>query len=299
MSVPRHGIRLITVSLIIQSAILAGDLNPPGAPASTPGPEPRIAVNADNTPGDADSVYRIISPGSYYLTGNVLVGSDRNGIEIGSSDVTLDLNGFAVRRARLQVGQPPPKIGILADQSLSNITVRDGSISGMGQTGMEMALEESLRVENVLSEGNGEHGFILGHGAVVSHCVAAGNGLNGIEISEDSIVSDCVARQNGRHGILLFGDGTLVTGNVCNGNGVNETGAGIDSTTVNTCRVEGNTVSHNDIGISIAGNGNVIIRNTAIFNTTNYSISGSNAVGPIVNGTNPITTTNPWANFQM
>ena len=45
---------------------------PPAGPvASTPGPEPRTAVNAASTPGDADSLYRITQPGSYYLTENL------------------------------------------------------------------------------------------------------------------------------------------------------------------------------------------------------------------------------------
>ena len=52
------------------SPAFSGSLTPPAGPvAPTPGPEPRIAINATNTPGDADSVYRIAQPGSYYLTG--------------------------------------------------------------------------------------------------------------------------------------------------------------------------------------------------------------------------------------
>jgi len=54
----------------------AGDLNPPPGPVaptmkSLSEVEPRIAINATNTPGDADSLFKITQPGSYYLTGNI------------------------------------------------------------------------------------------------------------------------------------------------------------------------------------------------------------------------------------
>src|SRR5215470_13013662 len=78
---------------------LAGDLNPPaGAIGPTMKPlsevEPRIAINATNTPGDADSMYRISNPGSYYLTGLLLIAPGKMGIEIANDDVTVDLNGY-------------------------------------------------------------------------------------------------------------------------------------------------------------------------------------------------------------
>ena len=55
---------------------LAGDLNPPAgvfAPTlkNLQAVEPRVEINVTNTPGDADSVFRIVQSGSYYLTGNI------------------------------------------------------------------------------------------------------------------------------------------------------------------------------------------------------------------------------------
>ena len=81
---------------------IAGPLTPPvGSVASTYKTlgevEPRVAINASNTPGDNDgtpSMFKITQPGSYYLTGNVAVGSGLDGIEIASANVTIDLNGF-------------------------------------------------------------------------------------------------------------------------------------------------------------------------------------------------------------
>ena len=73
-----HPFRLAIAALaaMLATIVLAGPLTPPAGPvAPTPGPEPRIPINATNTPGDADSLFRITQPGSYYLTGNLLGAS--------------------------------------------------------------------------------------------------------------------------------------------------------------------------------------------------------------------------------
>src|SRR5438034_11001068 len=77
----------------------AGSLTPPAGPItgtmkSITEVEPRIAINATNTPGDTNSLFKITQPGSYYLTGNIAGVASKHGIEIVASGVTLDLNGF-------------------------------------------------------------------------------------------------------------------------------------------------------------------------------------------------------------
>ncbi len=59
--------------------------------------EPRIAINAANTPGDAGNLFIISQPGSYYLTGNINGVAGMHGIAISASGVTLDLSGFELR----------------------------------------------------------------------------------------------------------------------------------------------------------------------------------------------------------
>ncbi|RMD64345.1 MAG: hypothetical protein D6824_04110, partial [Planctomycetota bacterium] len=81
---------------------LAGPLNPPAGPIAPTHKtltevEPRIAVSADNTPGDADSVFKITQSGSYYLLGDVVGERLKFGIEITAPNVTLDLNGFTLQ----------------------------------------------------------------------------------------------------------------------------------------------------------------------------------------------------------
>ena len=127
----RTVLSLSALTLVITGGLLyAGPLNPPAGPVTSTYKtlaevEPRTAINATNTPGDADSIFRIAQPGSYYLTGNVVSPGGRHGIEIAASGVTLDLNGFTLD------GGPGTILfhGVRVDgANLSNIAVRNGSV---------------------------------------------------------------------------------------------------------------------------------------------------------------------------
>src|SRR5438093_7800183 len=91
---------LSALALIAAAGVLyGGPLDPPAGPVTSTYKtltevEPRTAVNAVNTPGDFNSLFKISQPGSYYLTGNITGVASKHGIEIVASGVTLDLNGF-------------------------------------------------------------------------------------------------------------------------------------------------------------------------------------------------------------
>lgn len=105
------------------SVLGQGALTPSGAPAplfkSLNEIQPRTPV--------AGGVAATISqPGSYYLTGNITVGSG-NGITITANHVSLDLNGFTIS----STANPPSGTGILLASSLTNISICNGFIFGM------------------------------------------------------------------------------------------------------------------------------------------------------------------------
>src|SRR4051794_19207170 len=86
------GLTLVYVISIV-SCFGQGSLTPPpGLPApimkSLDQIEARTIVNATNTPGDATNTFIISTPGSYYLTGNIMGASGKHGISILANNVT-------------------------------------------------------------------------------------------------------------------------------------------------------------------------------------------------------------------
>ncbi|MCC6230860.1 MAG: hypothetical protein IT432_16740 [Phycisphaerales bacterium] len=192
--------------------VVAGPLNPPaGAVSSTyktlTEVEPRIAINATNTPGDADSLFRIRQPGSYYLTGKMTGVSGKMGIEIESSYVTLDLNGFELQ------GVAGALDGISC--TLTNaigISVENGTVSGWPADGVDISssIVTGGRIEGVVSVNNGARGIAAGIGFTLANCSAIGNTTTGIDCAHETVATNCVARGNGGIGIYSFGSCSFI-----------------------------------------------------------------------------------------
>src|SRR5436305_10093862 len=66
--------------------------------------------------------YSITQPGSYKLTGNLVVPSLLNGILISASDVTLDLNGFTITGGSQGSGGNPQTALVKAVSAVHGVT---------------------------------------------------------------------------------------------------------------------------------------------------------------------------------
>lgn len=209
MACARLGLDLIVVSVLAAASMAAqaGPLTPPAGPvAPTPGPEPRVAINSANTPGDPNSRFRIINPGSYYLAGNLTGIAGDSGIEIAASNVTIDLMGFAVTGVALTLD------GITTDGVRDNITIRNGTITNWGSDGINLTTGgtgDGYRIEGVTASDNGGHGFRLGNRAVLRSAIATSNGDDGFNLSSNAALSDCVASLNGARGFTVGSSSTL------------------------------------------------------------------------------------------
>lgn len=212
----RHTRPLLLAALLLGALLaalaLAGPLDPlPGPVASTFKPlaevEPRTAISATNTPGDADSLFRITQPGSYYLQGNIQGVLSKHGIEIAVSNVTLDLNGFAL------VGVAGSLDGVGVQGQRDNLVVRNGTVSGWGSDGVNLTAPGAVGVagviENVIAIGNTHIGIRANAYCVVRGCVARGNGQDGIFVQGPAVIADCIADANGRDGINAGPSGVL------------------------------------------------------------------------------------------
>ncbi len=232
---------LVLASLAFATNALAGPLTPPAGPVTSTMKtmtevEPRIAINATNTPGNASALYVISQPGSYYLTGNIVGVAGKHGIVIGNViDVTIDLNGFRL------VGVAGSLDGVSGVSNGVNVTVRNGIINSWGQDGIDLAGTRGGQIENVTAYNNGIAGIKAGAAYSVSHCSANNNASAGISTGETTTVSNCTAHSNTGNGIAT-GSTNTITDCTARSNGLN----GIATSTTNTisgCTAENNTQS--------------------------------------------------------
>lgn len=242
-----------TLALLMSAGMLvAGPLNPPAGPVqSSMKPlseiEPRIALSQANTPGDADSVFRITQPGSYYLTGNMTVAAAKAGIEVDASNVTIDLNGFTI------TGQSGSLDGISNAGSARAVTVKNGVVESMGQGGVDLFYSNPQGAQNCLIEGviarnNVKDGIRVNDG-VARSCQASGNVGSGIVayLSYDSAVESCVTTSNQGSGISI----SLGTVTDCSSTGNTNSGINCGSGTVSKCQARANSTGISGGSVSV------------------------------------------------
>lgn len=242
----------------VAALLFAGPLTPPAGPiASTYKTlhevEPRIVINATNTPGNVNGTFVITQPGSYYLTGNVTGEVGKHGILIGSDGVTVDLNGFTL------TGVPGAFSGVgHSVSSYRNVTVRNGTATGWAN-GVAIT-GAGNRVEGVRASENVGNGILLSTNGIIESCTASDNGTNGISVGNGCVVRGCTSYLN---------DGTGV--------------AGSGSTAVSDCNAYSNATGFNlGLGSTIIGcsardntaDGFVVSSASVVSNCSAYSNTG-------------------------
>ena len=207
-----------------------GPLTPPGAPAPTMRSLDQLDEKLSQASAKLDQVdakqnaaeakaekrtpisslpFTINAPGSYYLAGNLTSNSTSgNGITITANDVTIDLMGFLLRSSVATSGN-----GIHAFDTIQNVTVRNGSVSGWS-TGVALH-GRSVRVERVTAMSNTVSGIVAGASSLVVDCLAGLNGTvglngtSGIRIGAQGAVVRCVARETAGVGIRANAGGLV------------------------------------------------------------------------------------------
>lgn len=222
------------------------------------------AVNTGCFPGDAAGFpVTITVPGSYRLAGN-LTTSDENTtlISVEASSVILDLRGFALIGPVTCTGHPVTSCsptggtgdGINVAHSLANVTVRNGSIQGMGVIGIEC--RGSCRLQALSVSENRAAGIqVLDFGnnaGTVDDCVAFRNGGTGI-VAQKTDVRNSLSQGNASGGINL--DRGNAIGNTVRSNGflgIKATFGGVVAD--NTVSVSGTFGIDADRGTLVRGN---------------------------------------------
>ena len=281
---------LISLAGLAASAT-AGPLDPPsGAIQPTyktlSEVEARIAVNATNTPGDADSIFKITQPGSYYLTGNVtgVAGAKNIAIEISAANVTLDLNGFAVDGA----GQS--KTGVLMSGAYGR--VRNGSIRNLSSGRGVWITNTNAVVEDLRLNDTAGPGVKVDGDSAILRRMSVSYAIGGIDATagdfvtiEDSKITGCFdfAIKTGQGATVeaVTVDDVLAYLNP-------QTGISLGSgSTARECKVW--------ISSSNAATSNYVADEAVVIDRCVARLTGANATGITINGSG-VTVTNSQVN---
>ncbi len=252
----KHGNAYVATAMVCSTVAVVGALlgrtGPLDPPAGPVGPtfktlqeiEPRIPVGPDTTPGDADSLFKITYPDSYYLTGDVVGVAGKHGVEIAVSNVQLDLNGFSV----IGPGGTGGFSGVhVSAAQTRRVSVRNGRVGGWSGSGLDLQQASSATVRDVQAYDNAVHGVRVGDESVVDRCMAFDNGDVGVFTGDGCVVTNTMAFGPNEQSPLPNNDPEL---------GV-RTGSG--------SRVEACSVTGNLNGVS-AGDGSQILHSAAFGN---------------------------------
>lgn len=121
--------------------------------------------------------YVISQPGSYKLSGNLIVPFGLNGIVVSAANVNIDLNGFNISSLGSTLLQFTD--AITEKVAVSNIQIRNGSIAGFS-TGVNFPTSTRVHIEDLMVDAL-VPGVVLGNGvytgpnSLVRHVITNGN----------------------------------------------------------------------------------------------------------------------------
>ena len=241
------------------------------APASVFAIDGQVLINQSTVMAQGGFPYVISNPGSYKLSGNLQAkDKDTDVIRINTDNVTIDMNGFSILGSANCSVFPCTNEGfgrgIASDPSrrTTNVTIRNGTIQGMGGSAIDVNGDNSL-VEYMHIRDNGNSGIQLTEGIVQKNNVDRNDG-HGITIST-GVITDNKATRNAIDGINCNLTGTI-SRNVVFFN----RRFGIGSS--------GNNAGVNAIGNAIAGNFVAQLGST-VLNQGQNVCNGSSCPGPV------------------
>ncbi len=273
-------------------------------------------------------------PCSVKLAGTLtLTQTGANGITVYANDITIDMDGHTLIGPGASSGSGIYQYSNYRNLTVKNgkVTGWQGSGKGgiyvAGKSSIMSGLQASANYYGIYAYtgstisgcavyNNADIGILAGLGSTISGCSVYDNADDGIYANSGSTISGCSACGNGNDGIYAnsgstisgctayynLGDGIQVSHNsrvadcTCNTNGHGTgDGAGIHATGQDN-RIDGNNVTDNDRGIDVDLSDNLIVRNSASGNATNYDIAAGNDTGTIQ--TTPVGA-GAWDNFEF
>jgi hypothetical protein len=142
-----------------------------------------VLINQSTVMAAGGFPYLISQPGSYKLTGNLIVDAGKNGIEISASNVFLDLNGFDIGCGG---AMPTHRVACISGiAAVHDISIRNGTISEntpssetftfngifFSNPGFPDPVGERISLQDLMIDSTEAYsdGVVLGPGCIVRH----------------------------------------------------------------------------------------------------------------------------------
>ncbi len=210
-----------------------------------------IEINQAKVMANGGFPYLLINPGSYRLTGNLMVTtSGADAIDVFASNVTIDLNGF--------------------------------SITSTGGNGINASSVTGTTVENGTVGSNPSAGIVVGSYSIVRNVHADSNYVGIVVGGAYAVIQGCTAN-NGYDGIQLNAAGSTVSGSTVNGN-AND---GINAGGTASALIIGNTITNNGAyginggGASVGYRENLFLGNGSVTGGTATSMGNNLCNGTV------------------
>ena len=234
------------------------------------------------------------------IHGCAVIGNGSTGLFCNDNSVMVDCIARDNQSSGLRTGIGSTIRGCVATGNTStgilgggNSVVVQSVANNNGTLGISTGIAGNVTQCSVRA--NGSNGISVGSGSLVDRCVSRSNGGDGISAFNSTRILGCYAADNAEHGIDVSSD-CMVTGNSCDENGTAiADGAGIHCSSSDN-RVDQNSCTDNDRGFWLESGGNILVRNTASGNGTNYAAVGGNDVG--TEQTTPVGA-GAWDNFSF
>ena len=248
----RNIVFTLGVAIIATTSGMAGPLEPPAGPVTSTG---RFGPRTDvlTLTGDATATRVISQPGSYYLSGPLLVGGGTVGIRIDANLVNLDLGGnFIIYNGAGTLD------GILVNEG-DMVSIHNGYLFGFGGSGIKILGGSNHTIRDVTVQGCSGWGMDFNsaptpRNVTVIDSFVRLNSLGGISADSSLSVSNTQVTENSGPGIFVN-----ALGNIFHNLVRNNSGAGISCNT--GCLVRGNESQANAGGNISAGPQSTVVEN--------------------------------------
>lgn len=262
MSIRNRSLCAVHALVLLAGTSAGGPIDPPAGPVtSSMKPltevEPRIALTAQNTPGDSSSVFKIVEPGSYYLTENLQVQGNIAGISVNASNVRIDLCGYTISGG---------SSAVLASSAAQGMSVSNGTLTNTG-VGVQVfdSVAAGVRLADLRVTDTSSTGIRVGPTATIQRCSVSRTGGTAIIMGNGSTLRDSEVL-DAAYGVLA-NTFSQITGCSIRGSGSGITSGG--SAIIESCTIADIT----EAGIEVGGNASI----------SNCTVTGS-ASGIVVSG---------------